>query len=388
MPFYVKRGKVPPKRHTTFYKPDGKSLYREELFSTKGFSDIYSLKYHIHLPPKVKSMKQIEPYEKKDWDEAATKYYHFSTDKLQSGGCFFQARNTYLYNEYCNIMTAKVTEDTDLFYRNGFASELIFVHRGSGELLSDYGRLPFKEYDYLVVPKGVLYQLKFDSYDDVKLFIVESRKPFEIPKHYRNQFGQLLEDAPYYERDFRPPEYMEPVDEQGDYKLILKLGGGAYYQHILPHHPFDVVGWDGYFYPYAFSIKDFEPKVGRLHLPPPVHLIFTTPHLVVCNFVPRLYDFHPDAIPAPYFHSNIDSDEVIYYAGGAFMSRKGISSGSITLHPMGMPHGPQPGKTEASIGKKETFEYAVMVDTFDSLKLTQNVMETRDEGYESSWMRD
>jgi homogentisate 1,2-dioxygenase len=385
MAFYVKVGKVPPKRHITFYKDDGKSLYREELFSTLGFSGIYSNKYHIYMPTQVKKIGESPGNDSNDWPDAPLQYYHFFTEKKKTGGDILSSRNEFLKNDNCVISTANVSEDSDFFFRNSYAHELIFVHRGEGEFLSEYGRLPFEKWDYIVVPKGTTYQIKFDNYDDNKLMMVESSTPFDIPRHFRNEYGQLTEEAPYYERDFKVPQFSEPVDNQGDFELILKLRD-RYFKYLLPNHPFDVVGWDGFLYPYTFNLKEYAPKVGKIHLPPPVHLMFTTKHFVVCNFVPRLYDYHPQSIPAPYYHSNVDSDEVLYYVHGDFMSRKGIKEGSITLHPMGIPHGPQPGKTEASIGKKETDEYAVMIDTFESLRVTKNVKDTMVKDYSQSWL--
>ena len=385
MPFYVRVGKVPPKRHTTFYKDDGKTLYREELFSTQGFSGIYSNKYHIYMPPQVDSIGEIKNTNSNDWQDAPLQYYHFRTDGKKTKGDFFSARNEFLKNDHCVISTAHPVEDSDIFYRNSYRHEMIFVHHGQGDFLSEYGRLPFDEWDYIMVPKGTTYRMKFRNYDNAKIFIVESDTPFEIPRHFRNEYGQLKEDAPYYERDFKVPQFNEPIDKLGSFKLILKVSNRTF-EYDLPHHPFDVVGWDGYLYPYTFNIKEYAPKVGKIHLPPPIHLVFTTEHFVVCNFVPRLFDFHPDAIPAPYYHSNVDSDEVLYYVYGDFMSRSGVNEGSITLHPMGIPHGPQPGKTEASIGKKETDEYAIMIDTFSPLKVTKNVKETMVEDYHHSWL--
>lgn len=387
MPFYVKVGKVPPKRHITFYKDDGKSLYREELFSTLGFSGIYSNKYHIYMPTQVKKIGEITQNNSNDWPDAPLQYYHFFTEKKKTGGDILTSRNEFLKNDNCVISTANVSKDSDFFFRNSYAHELIFVHHGKGELLSEYGSLHFEQWDYIVVPKGTTYQVKFDSYDDNKLMIIESSTPFDIPRHFRNEYGQLTEDAPYYERDFKVPQFTEPVDNQGDFELIIKLRD-RYFKYSLANHPFDVVGWDGFLYPYTFNLKEYAPKVGKIHLPPPIHLMFTTKHFVVCNFVPRLFDFHPQAIPAPYYHSNVDSDEVLYYVHGDFMSRKGIQEGSITLHPMGIPHGPQPGKTEASIGVKETDEYAIMIDTFQPLKVTNNVKDTMVKDYSQSWLDD
>jgi len=385
MPFYVKLGKVPQKRHITFYKEDGKSLYREELFSIKGFSGIYSNKYHLYMPPQVEAIKEINPFEDNSWKDAPLQYYHFVTGKKKSSGNYLSARNVFLKNNHCSIGTANITEDTNLFFRNSYSHELLFIHHGEGELLSEYGRLKLNEWDYVVIPKGTTYQLKFNDYSNVKVLVVESDSPFEIPRHFRNEYGQLKEDAPYYERDFNVPEYTEPIDEPGNFQLIIKVAN-RYFEYQLPHHPFDVVGWDGFLYPYTFNIKEYSPKVAKIHLPPPIHLLFETAHFVVCNFVPRLYDFHPLAIPAPYYHSNVDSDEVLYYVHGDFMSRSGVTEGSITLHPMGIPHGPQPGKTEASIGKKETEEYAIMIDTFEPLEVTKNVKETMVEEYSQSWL--
>lgn len=385
MAYYIKLGKVPAKRHITFFKDDGKSLYREELFSTKGFAGIYSNKYHLYMPPQVESISEVDLLKDKIWTDAPLQYYHFMTGKKKTSGNFLTARQEFLKNNNCVISTANPTEDTDLFFRNSYTHEIVFVHNGKGEMLSEYGKLKFDNWDYIVIPKGTTYQLKFDDYNDVKLMIIESDTTFDIPKHFRNEYGQLTEDAPYYERDFKPPVYREPMDKVGQFNLILKVRN-KYFEYHLPHHPFDVIGWDGFLYPYTFNLKDYAPKVGKIHLPPPVHLMFTTQNFVICNFVPRLYDFHPQAIPAPYYHSNVDSDEVLYYVHGDFMSRTGVQEGSITLHPMGIPHGPQPGRTEASIGKKETEEYAVMIDTFSPLFLTTNVKETMVGDYSQSWL--
>ncbi|HMN24395.1 MAG TPA: homogentisate 1,2-dioxygenase [Ignavibacteriaceae bacterium] len=387
MPFYVKVGKVPPKRHITFYKEDKKSLYREELFSTKGFSGIYSNKYHLYMPTEVEKIDEVQiDSSGNDWKDAPLEYYHFITDIVKSRGNIITARNEFLKNEHCVISTAYLTEDTKYFYRNSQMHELLFIHHGKGVLLTEYGKIDFMEWDYLIIPKGTTYQIKFDEYKKNKLFIIESDTPFDIPKHFRNEYGQLTEEAPYYERDFRVPEFTKPIDKLGDFRLRLKVRDRMF-EYKLPHHPFDVVGWDGFLYPYAFNIKEYAPKVGKIHLPPPIHLVFTTQHFVICNFVPRLYDFHPQAIPAPYYHSNVDSDEVLYYVHGDFMSRTGVQEGSITLHPMGIPHGPQPGKTEASIGKKQTDEYAIMIDTFTPLHVTRNVKETMVNDYSQSWLQ-
>jgi len=275
---------------------------------------------------------------------------------------------------------------TDFFYRNARADEILFVHQGSGVVETTHGRLEFGEWDYVVIPRGILHRVKFDD-KDTRLFVVESTGPVQIPKHFRNRHGQIVEMAPYSERDFRLPEFVDPVDEKGEFPLLIKIDGG-YQQLFLNHHPFDVAGWDGFYYPFIFNIRDYMPKVGRVHLPPPTHLTFDAPGYVVCSFCPRPFDWQEGAVPIPYAHSNVDSDEVLYYVDGDFMSRKGIEVGSITLHPYGFPHGPQPGLTEKSIGGKETNEWAVMVDTFRPLKVAKSSLDVDDGKYALSWVED
>jgi len=385
MPFYHKLGKLPLKKHITFFKDDGKSLYREELCSTKGFSGIYSTKYHIHMPTSTLEVREGKGVKIEQWDEIPLSYYHFFTDNKKTPGDVLTSRNYCLHNNNCDVATSSPTENAEYFYKNSHAHEYIFIHRGTGTLLSEYGELQFVEGDQIIIPMGTLYQLNFNDFENNKVLIIESRTPYEFPKHFINDSGQLLEDAPFCERDIKIPDKLEPKDEKGRYRIKIKAMNRVF-EHVLDHHPFDVVGWDGYLYPFAINIKDYAPKVGKLHLPPPVHLIFVTQNFVLCNFVPRLFDFHPESIPAPYFHTNVDSAEVLYYVEGDFMSRKGIKDGSITLHPLGLPHGPQPGKTEASVGVKETYEYAVMLDTFEPLYLTKDVIDIMDNDYFKSWI--
>lgn len=384
MPFYIQQGEIPSKRHIAFKKPNGE-LYREELFSTHGFSNIYSNKYHNNMPTKV---IKVEPYSLdhgQEWQDKILQNYKIHTAQLDSSGNFFSARKQHMFNADVAMYTAKVTQDTDDFYRNAYADEIVFIHEGTGTLYSEYGNIEVKKWDYLVIPKGTTYQLKFDHYDDVRLFAVESASMVTIPKHYRTETGQMLETAPYCERDIRTPKLQQAIVEKGEFDLYIKYGS-RYQKTVLEWHPYDLVGWDGACYPWAFNIDDFAPLVGKIHLPPSAHQVFSANNFVVCNFVPRLYDFHPESIPAPYYHSNVDSDEVLYYVHGDFMSRTGIEAGSITLHPMGVPHGPQPGKTEASIGKKETYEYAVMVDTFAPLKVTNHFQSCMEKNYNQSWL--
>jgi homogentisate 1,2-dioxygenase len=272
---------------------------------------------------------------------------------------------------------------TDYFYKNSQADEIIFIHEGSGELRSGFGTIKFGYGDYVVVPRGTIYQIVFDTSDN-RLFIVESYTPIRFPKRYLNEVGQLMEHAPFCERDIRRPQELKTYDEEGDYKILIKKQG-LIYPYVYGTHPFDFIGWDGYHYPWAFSIHNFEPITGRIHQPPPVHQTFEAGNFVVCSFVPRKYDYHPLAIPAPYNHSNVDSDEVLYYVDGDFMSRKSVVKGQITLHPGGIPHGPHPGSVEKSIGKEKTDELAVMIDPFRPLMLTEHALEIEDESYHKSW---
>ncbi|MCK8045568.1 homogentisate 1,2-dioxygenase [Shewanella sp. 1CM18E] len=386
MPFYVKQGSIPTKRHITFKKDNGE-LYREELFSTHGFSNIYSNKYHHNMPTKALEVSPYSLSHGEAWQDSLVQNYKLDTKKADCKGNFFNSRNKIFFNNDVAMYTANVTEDTAEFYRNAYADEVVFVHEGEGTLYSEYGALAVKKWDYLIVPRGTTYQLKFDDYSNVRLFVIESSSMVEVPKHFRNEYGQMLESAPYCERDIRTPELQDAVVEQGEFALVCKFGD-KYQQTSLEWHPFDLVGWDGCVYPWAFNIQEYAPKVGKIHLPPSDHLVFTAHNFVICNFVPRPYDFHPQSIPAPYYHNNIDSDEVLYYVDGDFMSRTGIEAGYMTLHQKGVPHGPQPGRTEASIGKTETYEYAVMVDTFAPLQLTEHVKHCMSNDYNRSWIED
>jgi len=377
MPFYVSRGELPPKKHTTFYKKDQKSLYREQLVSTRGFASIYSTKYHFSSPTRVISYEELAPAPDHSWRDAPLACRHFKTDTKLKPGNFLSARTLYLYNQDVAIYAAIVTENTDMLYKNAFAHELFFIHHGKGRLRCEFGVLDFAEGDFLVVPKGTTYQMLFDDLAKVKLFIVECPTPIEIPLKYRNEYGQLLEHAPYSERDFKAPEFEAPIEDHQPRRLF-------YYTY--DHHPFDLVGWDGYLYPFIFNIEDYIPIVGKTHQPPPVHSVFEAENVEIYSFTPRLFDFHPCAIPVPYFHSNVDCDEVIYYVSGSFMSRKGIGEGSVTLHPMGIPHGPQPGRIEESLGKAATDEYAVMVDAFAPLTLTTDLEKAEVKDYYLSWI--
>lgn len=383
MPHYHKLGSIPHKRHTQFRKPDG-SLYSEQLFSTEGFSDDYSLLYHCHPPTQIIKTEPQQDVSPQIAEEKMLKHRSFEGFNIKPAADYLESRVPVLVNNDCHIVLAAPQQSmTSYFYKNADADELIFVHEGTGKVITQYGQLPFSYGDYIILPRGTIYQIHFDTPAN-RLFIVESFTPLRYPKRYMSKYGQLMEHSPYCERDIRPPQDLLTFDEKGDFLIRAKKKGVLYGLHYGTH-PFDVVGWDGCCYPYIFSIHDFEPITGRVHLPPPTHQTFETNSFVVCSFVPRLYDYHPLAIPAPYNHSNIDSDEVIYYVDGDFMSRKRVTRGMITLHPAGIPHGPHPGAVEKSIGAKETKELAVMVDTFRPLMLTKQALGIENQDYVMSW---
>jgi len=384
MPFYHKLGRIPHKRHTIFKKTDG-SLYYEQLFGTIGFDGMYSNLYHEHRPTQVKEIKGSYSVKPKIASENNIKSYSFKGFDVKPQPDYLESRKVILTNSDVDITLASPQQSTrDYFYKNADSDELLFIHKGSGKLRTHLGNLDFKYGDYLLIPRGTIYKMDFDDADN-RLFIVESGKPIYTPKRYRNWFGQLLEHSPFCERDLRRPYELETNDEKGDFLIKIKKKGEIF-DMIYATHPFDVVGYDGYNYPYAFSIHDFEPITGRIHQPPPVHQTFESNGFVVCSFCPRKYDYHPQSIPAPYNHSNIDSDEVLYYVAGDFMSRNDVVQGQISLHPTGIPHGPHPGAAERSIGKTETDELAVMVDTFKPLMLTEEAMKIADETYYKSWL--
>ena len=383
MPHYYKLGTIPHKRHTQFRKPNGE-LYSEQLFSTEGFSDDYSLLYHCHPPTQIiKTEAQID-VSPVIAEEKMLQHRCFEGFHVKPAKDFLESRVPVLVNSDCHIVLAAPQQSMkDYYYKNTDADELIFVHEGTGKVKTQYGELTFGYGDYIILPRGTIYQIEFND-EKNRLFIVESFTPLRYPKRYMSKYGQLMEHSPYCERDIREPQNLQTIDEKGDYLIKAKKKGMLYGLHYGTH-PFDVVGWDGCCYPYIFSIHDFEPITGRVHQPPPVHQTFETNAFVVCSFVPRLYDYHPDAIPAPYNHSNIDSDEVIYYVDGDFMSRKNVTRGMITLHPAGIPHGPHPGAVAKSIGAKETKELAVMVDTFRPLMLTKQALDIENGNYVMSW---
>ena len=382
---YYSLGSIPDKRHTQFRKPNGE-LYSEQLFSTEGFDNVYSILYHCHPPTQIVQVGDPINIEPKTIHSKQLKHRSLHGFKVEPEKDYLKSRKPVLVNNDCQILVAAPSGKTQEYYfKNADADEVIFVHEGSGTFRSMYGNMRFEYGDYIVIPRGTIYKMDFDT-EENRLMIVESFSPVVTPKRYRNNFGQLLEHSPYCERDIKKPTDLETHDEKGDFLLYIKKQNQLYPYHYLSH-PFDVVGWDGYCYPYIFSIHNFEPITGRIHQPPPVHQTFSAKNFVICSFVPRMYDYHPMSIPAPYNHSNIDSDEVLYYVAGDFMSRSHVEKGMFTLHPGGIPHGPHPGTVEKSIGAKETKELAVMVDTFRPLLMTDIAAGIEDPDYFKSWLK-
>ncbi|NOU88358.1 homogentisate 1,2-dioxygenase [Paenibacillus sp. LMG 31460] len=384
MPFYHHMGEIPKKRHTQFRKQDG-SLYREQVMGTKGFSGIQSILYHHSAPTDIVKADIYAPFKIEFEEQGALTYRHFLAGQYVDTGDAVNGRHYMLGNEDILISVSNPTQTMDYYYRNGDGDELLFVHRGTGKVESMFGTLSYRPGDYIVIPVGTIYRIVPEP-GDSKFLNVETNSWISTPKRYRNEHGQLLEHSPFCERDIRLPETLECHTDFGEYEVRTKTRGYLH-SHIYNYHPLNVVGWDGYLYPYIFNIGDFEPITGRIHMPPPIHETFTGNNFVVCSFVPRLFDYHPDSIPSPYYHNNVDSDEVLYYVEGNFMSRKGVKQGSITLHPSGIPHGPHPGKIEASIGKKETLELAVMIDTFRPLSVVKGAAHLEDQNYPYSWVQ-
>jgi homogentisate 1,2-dioxygenase len=390
MPYYRQVGEVPRKRHTQFRQPDG-SLYAEELMGVEGFSSDASLLYHRGLPTAIVSSEVFDGPRFDRQPNHPLKPRHLKTHKLDAGeGDAVLGRQHLLANGDVRVSYA-VADRPSALYRNAIGDECVYVESGTATVETVFGSLDVGEGDYVVVPTSTTHRwVPTGSGDPLRVLVVEASGHIGPPRRYLSSKGQFLEHAPYCERDLRGPAEPFSADGSDVEVLVQHRGRGtetAWTRYVYAHHPFDVVGWDGCLYPYVFSIHDFEPITGRLHQPPPVHQTFQGPNFVICSFVPRLFDYHPDGIPAPYNHANVDSDEVIFYTGGHFMSRKGagIEQGSISLHPSGFTHGPQPGSVEASIGKEGTDELAVMVDTFRPLDLQAPALACEDASYAWTW---
>ena len=382
MPIYHRLGEMPPKRHQVMPKADG-SMHFEHLIGNKGFVGPSSLLYHLRYPTELHEVRSLGSCAIEAVENEDLRHRHFRTDGMKTGGSVALNRQPMLFNDDCAIFHARPESCDDFFYRNGQADELVYVVSGEGTLHTQVGRLDYRAGDYVVIPRGVIHRWRWRE-EAPRLLIIESRGYVRTPGRYRNEFGQLLEGAPFNERDIRRPEQLETFDEEGEFRVVTKYAD-QFTEMVMHHHPFDVVGWDGYYYPWIFSIHDFEPKVAAFHLPPPVHQTFESDGFVICSFCPRPFDFGKDAVPAPYFHSNVWTDEVLFYASEEFMSRKGIGFGSVTLHPDGFPHGPQPGRMEDSIGVESADELAVMIDTFKPLKVARAAREVEDKDYWKTW---
>jgi homogentisate 1,2-dioxygenase len=380
---YHQLGEVPPKRHTQF-RENG-TLLTEEVMGFEGFSGNESILYHLWSPCRVREVGEFEPIVREEWIPETHVHRHTVTGPVQRIGDPINGRQLLQYNGDVEISICKPADETECFFRDGEGDEVIFVHEGSGVVETIFGTLPYREHDYVVIPRGTTYRFRFDGEAaDQTWLTFYTPGEIETPNRYRNRYGQLLEHAPFSHRDFHPPAELVTHRERGDFEVVVRVRDG-YQRYLLDYHPFDVVGWDGYVYPYTFNIHDFEPVTGRIHQPPPVHQTFQGQNFVICSFCPRELDYDPLAVPLPYHHSNVQSEEMIYYVSGDFGSRKGIEIGSITLHPSGLPHGPQPGLVEKSLGARRTEELAVMCDTFRPLKLTTLARDLDEPSYALSW---
>lgn len=384
MTYYYKLGQLPAKRHVQFRQPNGE-LYHEEVMGIHGFAGIQSILYHLYPPTAVRQVEVQAPVEIPYEDLGSLRPRHLRSAAMPPCGDAITGRIPLMGNNDVVLYIARPSEPMNYWYKFAHGDDVLFIHDGTGILESQYGSMHYKPGDYLVIPTGVMWRILPDAGVEQRMLVVESYGHVTPPARYINHYGQFLENSPYCERDIRTPEQLVTHDETGEFEVRVKARG-TITRFIYEHHPLDVVGWDGHLWPFAFNIADFEPITGRVHQPPPVHQTFDGPGYVLCSFVPRMFDYHPLAIPAPYNHSNVDSDEVLYYVEGDFMSRKGIDRASFTVHPNGIPHGPHPGTYEGSIGKSFTQELAVMVDTFRPLRLTRYAHEIEDAGYAYSWL--
>jgi homogentisate 1,2-dioxygenase len=390
MPYYSKLGQLPPKRHIQFRRPDG-ALYSEEVFGTEGFVGPTSTLYHIHPPTQVTGWKTMYSTKPEYVETEIMRMRHLKSAGMKPKGDPVTGRVILFGNSDCEMSICMPAEAMNYHYKNAMGDECIFIHHGSGTVYSTFGTLKFGPKDYIVMPKGVTYRMVFDARKDDapqdKFIVIETANGSHIrppPRYVSKQTSQFLEHAPYCERDLKLPQLPLTYDEAGKFEVRIKARD-CVHSYIYDYHPLDVVGWDGCYYPYIFNIDDFSPIVAKHHMPPPTHQTFEAHNFVICSFCPRPLDFHPLAIPVPYNHSNLDSDEVLYYVEGNYKARKGIESGSLTLHPQGIPHGPHPGTIEASLGAQFTNELAVMCDTFRPLFPTKAALGMDDPAYPKSW---
>jgi homogentisate 1,2-dioxygenase len=380
MPFYQRLGELPRKRHIQIR--DNGTLLTEEVMGLEGFTGLESILYHLQSPCRIADLGKFEPIEREEWVPDTHAHRHLSTYGIEPEGDEILGRRVLMWNDDIEVSLCRPQASMDYFFRNGEGDEVVFVHEGSGTLETIFGDVSYKDGDYVVIPRGTTY--RFRPQGEQRHLVFETPGLITIPRRYRNEHGQIVEGAPYYHRDIHPPAELRTHREQGEFLVKVRVRGG-FQDYVLDYHPFDVVGWDGYLYPWTFSIRDFEPITGRIHQPPPSHQTFAGQNFVICSFCPRKLDYDPLAVPIPYHHSNLQSEEVIYYVDGQFSSRKGIDVGSITVHPSGLPHGPQPGLAEKALGITETHEYAVMWDTFHPLKLSKLAKKLDDGKYAFSW---
>ena len=386
---YVTLGEVPPKRHAQVWRGENSSrrLLVEEVLGYEGFSGNESILYHLHSPCRLDRVGGFVPFTRDEWVPDAHVHRLADTGPIEPGGDPLTGRRLLMYNGDLEVSVCKPTETMDGFFRNGEGDEVVYVHRGTGVVRTVFGALPYRERDYVVIPRGTTHRWEPDADAEQQWVCFHTPGEIETPNRYRNRYGQLLEHAPFSQRDFHAPAELETIDDGGEHVIALRVRDGMQ-TLVLDRHPFDVVGWDGYVYPYTFNADDFEPRAGRFHLPPPAHQTFQGSGFVICTFAPRMLDWDETAVPLPYHHSNIQSEEVMFYADGDYAARKGVDVGCITLHPSGLPHGPQPGTVERALGAHRTDELAVMWDTFRPLRLTSVWRDVDDPSYALSWNPD
>lgn len=389
MPHYLMLGSIPPKRHIAHrtaggYKGEG--IFYEEVVSTQGFSRAYSTLYHLRPPTRVKRVEPAGQMRADPVEQSVLRHHHLKSGGIPAHGDPITGRVPLFVNGECTLWRCRPQAEQAELFRNALADEVIFVHHGSGHLLTHFGRLTFKPFDYVVIPRCTTYRIAFDAAVQPDLLVIESPGTLGFPDRYLNPDGQFRLGAPFCERDIHGPTQLVTEDRDAETTVVIK-DGHKLTRYTLANHPFDVVGWDGMVYPYTFNADDFEPITGTVHQPPPIHQTFESKDgFVICTFAPRVLDTHPDAVKVPYAHSNVESDEVLYYVRGKFGSRRGVEEGSFTLHPHGIPHGPHPGTIAASWPMTRTDELAVMVDTFRPLHLTKQAMELDDPNYPLSWL--
>jgi homogentisate 1,2-dioxygenase len=388
MPPYRQMGSFPRKRHTAHRHEPGyrnEGIYYEEVVTTAGFGRAYSIAYHLRPPTRVRKVEPAGTAPTETVEEPALRHHHLKSGAMRPSGDPVTGRVPLLVNPDVRLARCRPAQQQAELFRNATADEILFVHKGQGTLSTMFGVLPFRPYDYIVIPHCTTYRLDFDPGTPPDLLVIEASNNVVLPPRYLNPDGQIKLGAPYAERDFHGPREPLVIDREEDTTVLIK-DGARLTRYTLAQHPFDVVGWDGMVYPFTFNADDFEPITGTVHQPPPIHQTFEAAGFVVCTFAPRLLDTHPEAIKVPYAHSNVQADEVLYYVRGRFGSRRGVEEASLTLHPRGIPHGPHPGTIAASRAATRTDELAVMVDTVRPLALTRQALEMDDPNYPYSWL--